>query len=145
MTTNQKEIIFGLFDRVDAKRNKIQELTSGIMAIDNNLSSENIKIIKQKINEVIYNLASFCSDSLTLHLYQFQAKRLIASLRQYDNNKQVTVLQSIPKFKTERLVSRLDSFCVEVNAFYPIIMDIEKKKKGSKINLTINFNGVKIG
>ncbi|MGD0995211.1 MAG: hypothetical protein ABR909_06775 [Candidatus Bathyarchaeia archaeon] len=126
------KIVFGLIDRIDNKRKNIQELTSKIMELENNLTEENIVKIKQAINEITYSLACFCPDSerFRVHGFEVSAKHLFSDLRQIDN------------LTDEVLAAKLDSYCAEVNTFSPMVISFDKK--GSNINLTINFNGIKL-
>jgi hypothetical protein len=144
MVTIEKEIVLGLFDRVKVEKKNMQELTSNIIAIENNLTSENISKIKQNINDIIASLATYCSDGLFLAHYQFEAERLLAKLRDYSNDKKTNVLPFKPKIKNERLVSRLDDFCIEINAWHPIMYNFEKDDKRD-ITLNLVINGIKIG
>lgn len=145
MVTPEKEIVFGLLDRAKKEKQRIQELTSNILAIQNNLSPEHIIKIKQNINEIIASLATYCSDELFLYHQQFEAKRIFIRLNDYGNDEKTTALRLNPKYKVEHLVCRLDSFCLEVNTWHPIVFDEKEDKKGRSINLTINLNGIKIG
>jgi hypothetical protein len=144
MVTTEKEIVLGLLDRVKKEKTRMQELTSSIIAIENDLTCENIKKIKQNINDIIASLATYCSDDLFLVHYQFEAERLLVKLNDYSNDKKTTVLQLKPKIRNERLVSKLDAFCIEINAWHPITYNFEKdNKRGITLNLIIN--GIKIG
>ena len=139
------KIVLGLIDRIDEKRRKIQELTCKIMEYETDLSQENIIKIKQAINEIQYALAYFCPDSELVNLrhFEFQGMKLCTDLREFGLNKKTTASQLRPNLRNEILSHNLDNYCLEVNSFNPMVINLDKKD--SKINLTININGIKLG
>ena len=146
MTAVEKDkIVLGLIDRIDEKRKKIQELTSKIIEYENNLSQENATKIKQAINEIQYALAYFCPDSelYALHHFEVEGMKLCTNLRELGLDKESVTYQLRPNFRNDILSHDLDNYCLEVNSFNPIVINLDKKD--SKINLTININGIKLG
>jgi hypothetical protein len=146
MANNEKDkIVLGLIDRIDEKRKKIQELTSKIIEYEIDFSQDNIVKIKKAINEIQYALAYFCPDSEqgNLNHFKFQGMELCTDLREFGKDKKTTAYQLRPNLRNEILSHKLDNYCLEVNSFNPMVINLDKKD--SKINLTININGIKLG
>jgi len=124
-----EKIVIKLTELVDTNKERIFELTSEIMKLQNDLTQENVLKIKQNILGILRCISSV--DSVT-GFYQLRANRLLTSLNECVDK----VKESHPLFnKGKHLVFELDHFCTEVSTWQPIQLDISKKGA----NITINF------